>query len=64
MAVFAAILIAPWLLALVLTPATIRFAKRHDFMDRPTERKAHRAPVALLGGVAVYRRDRARRRRC
>jgi UDP-GlcNAc:undecaprenyl-phosphate GlcNAc-1-phosphate transferase len=54
MAVFAAILIAPWLLALVLTPATIRFAKRHDLMDRPTERKAHRAPVALLGGVAVY----------
>ena len=54
MAVFAAILIAPWLLALVLTPATIRFAKRHDLMDHPTERKAHRAPVALLGGVAVY----------
>lgn len=54
MAVFAAILIAPWLLALVLTPATIWFAKRHDLMDRPTERKAHRAPVALLGGVAVY----------
>ncbi len=54
MAVFAAILIAPWLLALVLTPATIRFAKRHDLMDRPSERKAHRAPVALLGGVAVY----------
>src|SRR5262245_1207352 len=54
MAVFAAILIAPWLLALVLTPATIRFAKRSDLMDRPTARKAHRAPVALLGGVAVY----------
>ena len=54
MAVFAAILIAPWLLALVLTPATIRFAKRHDLMDRPTARKAHRSPVALLGGVAVY----------
>jgi UDP-GlcNAc:undecaprenyl-phosphate GlcNAc-1-phosphate transferase len=54
MAVFAAILIAPWLLALVLTPATIRFAKRHDLLDHPTERKAHRAPVALLGGVAVY----------
>ena len=54
MAVFAAILIAPWLLALVLTPATIRFAKRHDFMDRPTARKAHRSPVALLGGVAVF----------
>ena len=54
MAVFAAILIAPWLLALVLTPATIRFAKRHDLLDRPSARKAHGSPVALLGGVAVY----------
>jgi len=54
MAVFAAILIAPWLLALVLTPATIRFAKRHDLLDRPSARKAHGSPVALLGGVALY----------
>ncbi|MFI5314382.1 MAG: MraY family glycosyltransferase [Myxococcota bacterium] len=53
MAVFAAILIVPWLVALALTPATIRFARRFDLLDHPTERKAHTAPVAMLGGVAV-----------
>jgi UDP-GlcNAc:undecaprenyl-phosphate GlcNAc-1-phosphate transferase len=53
MAVFAAIMIVPWLLAILLTPATIRFAHRHGILDYPTTRKAHREPVALLGGVAV-----------
>jgi UDP-GlcNAc:undecaprenyl-phosphate GlcNAc-1-phosphate transferase len=54
MAIFAAILIVPWLVAMVLTPATIRFAHRHDLLDRPTARKAHKEPVAMLGGVAVF----------
>jgi len=54
MGVFAAILVVPWLVALALTPATIRFAHRHDLLDRPTERKAHKAPVAMLGGVALF----------
>jgi UDP-GlcNAc:undecaprenyl-phosphate GlcNAc-1-phosphate transferase len=53
-ATFAAILIVPWLLALALTPAAIRVARRYDLLDRPTARKAHKAPVAMLGGVAVY----------
>lgn len=54
MAVFAAILIVPWLVAMALTPATIRFAHRYDLLDRPTERKAHKKPVAMLGGVAIF----------
>lgn len=54
MATFAAILIVPWLLALVLTPAVIRFAQSRGYLDVPTARKAHKAPVALLGGVAVF----------
>src|SRR5262245_35618411 len=54
MLVFAAILLVPWLMAIALTPATIRFAKRFDLLDHPTERKAHKHPVALLGGVAVW----------
>jgi UDP-GlcNAc:undecaprenyl-phosphate GlcNAc-1-phosphate transferase len=53
-AVFAAILIVPWLVAMALTPATIRFAHRYDLLDRPTERKAHKKPVAMLGGVAIF----------
>jgi UDP-GlcNAc:undecaprenyl-phosphate GlcNAc-1-phosphate transferase len=54
MLTFAAILIVPWLLALVLTPATIRFAKARGYLDHPTARKAHKKPVAMLGGVAVF----------
>jgi len=54
MLTFAAILIVPWLLALALTPATIRFATAHGFLDHPTARKAHKLPVAMLGGVAVF----------
>jgi len=51
--VFAAFLVIPWLVAMALTPATIRFAQRYDLLDRPTERKAHQRPVAMLGGVAI-----------
>ncbi len=54
MATFVAILIVPWLLALVLTPLTIRFAEARGYLDHPTARKAHKKPVAMLGGVAVY----------
>jgi UDP-GlcNAc:undecaprenyl-phosphate GlcNAc-1-phosphate transferase len=54
MATSAAILIVPWLLALVLTPATIRFATARGYLDHPTARKAHKLPVAMLGGVAVF----------
>jgi len=39
---------------MALTPATIRFAHRYDLLDRPTERKAHKKPVAMLGGVAIF----------
>jgi len=54
MAIFAAILVVPWVMALVLTPATIRFARRHGLLDLPNARKTHKEPVAMLGGVAVF----------
>ena len=54
MLIFAAILVVPWVMALVLTPATIRFAQRRGLLDLPTARKAHKQPVAMLGGVAVF----------
>jgi UDP-GlcNAc:undecaprenyl-phosphate GlcNAc-1-phosphate transferase len=54
MAVFATILIVPWVMAIALTPATIWLAHRFDLLDRPTARKAHKRPVAMLGGVAVF----------
>ena len=54
MATFAAILIVPWLLALVLTPWVIRVAQARGYLDYPTARKAHKQPVAMFGGVAVF----------
>lgn len=54
MGTFAAILIVPWALSLALTPAAIRIAHARGFLDRPTARKAHKAPVAMLGGVAIF----------
>ena len=41
--------------ALVLTPLAIRAARRFGALDRPDgQRKIHKAPVPLLGGVAVF----------
>jgi UDP-GlcNAc:undecaprenyl-phosphate/decaprenyl-phosphate GlcNAc-1-phosphate transferase len=37
----------------VSTPALRRFALRIGFLDMPEERKSHRSPVPLLGGVAI-----------
>ncbi len=51
---FAAILIVPWLLALLLTPLVIRWATARGWVDHPGGRKMHDRPVAILGGLAVY----------
>jgi UDP-N-acetylmuramyl pentapeptide phosphotransferase/UDP-N-acetylglucosamine-1-phosphate transferase len=45
----AAVLVAP-----VTTPVTIRAAHRWGVLDRPGALKPHTAPVAYLGGVAVF----------
>ena len=42
-------------LASVLTPAAIFAANKLGILDEPTEaRKIHKAPMPLLGGVAIY----------
>lgn len=49
------VFIAAFLITLLVTPVMRILAIHHGVVDRPTEsRKAHRAPVAYLGGVAVY----------
>jgi len=53
-AVFAAVLIGCWLAAIALTPVTIRFAHRYGLLDYPTERKAHKKAVPVIGGFAVF----------
>jgi UDP-GlcNAc:undecaprenyl-phosphate GlcNAc-1-phosphate transferase len=39
---------------MTVTPVLIRVAHRYDLLDRPTERKAHKEPVAMLGGIAIF----------
>lgn len=54
METFSIIMIVPWLMALVITPAVIRIATRLDWLDHPSERKVHDRPVALAGGIALW----------
>lgn len=37
----------------LVTPAIRRFALRSGFLDQPNQRKSHRTPTPLLGGVAT-----------
>lgn len=41
-------------LTFMLAPIFIHIAKKHHFLDYPTERKQHRAPTPYLGGVTIY----------
>jgi UDP-GlcNAc:undecaprenyl-phosphate GlcNAc-1-phosphate transferase len=41
------------LVALVATPTAAMLARHWGLADRPSPRKSHRTPVALLGGVSV-----------
>jgi UDP-GlcNAc:undecaprenyl-phosphate/decaprenyl-phosphate GlcNAc-1-phosphate transferase len=48
------IIIAAGLLAFLATPLTRLLARRLGMLDQPGLRKAHRLPVPLLGGLAMY----------
>lgn len=50
----AASFLVAFAVALLLTPLVRRLALRVGFVDNPTSHKIHQAPVALLGGVAIY----------
>jgi UDP-GlcNAc:undecaprenyl-phosphate GlcNAc-1-phosphate transferase len=41
-------------LSLGLTPLMIKASRRLKIMDMPNPRKAHREPMPLMGGVAIY----------
>lgn len=52
---YIAIFVVAFLVTLLVTPLMRRLAVANGIIDRPNEaRKIHRAPVAYLGGVAVY----------
>ena len=48
------IIIASGLLAFLATPLTRVLARQFGMLDQPGLRKAHRLPVPLLGGLAMY----------
>lgn len=48
------IFVSALLLALGATPVVRRLADRLGMVDQPDPRKLHRAPVPLLGGIAIY----------
>ena len=50
---FACILVGSFTFSVALTAVIRRLALRWNFLDHPGERKIHRAPVPLLGGVAI-----------
>ncbi len=53
--IYTALFLSSLLLSLLLTPLFMRLAKKWGILDYPvTERKIHREPKPLLGGVAVY----------
>lgn len=50
--------ISAFILSLVITalitPIVKKIAEKYGFMDKPAERKVHKHPIPLGGGVAVY----------
>ena len=48
------ILLFSFFLSCLLTPLMRRFAIRFSILDYPCERKVHKKPTPLLGGMAIY----------
>ncbi|MGG7178637.1 MraY family glycosyltransferase [Clostridium paraputrificum] len=43
-----------FLIVYIITPQLMKLAKKIGFTDKPTERKKHRGPIPLCGGVGIY----------
>ncbi len=52
--VYVLVAITALVLAAVATPMVRRVAWRYGFVDQPSVRKVHAAPMPRLGGVAIY----------
>lgn len=51
---FLPIIVVGFALSVGLTPLTRQLAHRIGMVDHPNARKAHRAPMPLMGGLAIY----------
>jgi len=47
-------MIMAYLLGFFIMPFVIYFAKKNNLIDKPDERKIHNAPIARLGGIAIW----------
>jgi UDP-GlcNAc:undecaprenyl-phosphate GlcNAc-1-phosphate transferase len=54
MSQFIPIILASGLISFIATPLIRRLAQSINFVDTPSTRKVHTAPVPMLGGVAIY----------
>ena len=55
MILFSAIAFATvFILMMIFTPISVKLANKFDFTDKPTERKKHKAPMPLSGGIAMF----------
>jgi UDP-N-acetylmuramyl pentapeptide phosphotransferase/UDP-N-acetylglucosamine-1-phosphate transferase len=46
--------VVTFILVIILMPLFSKLATRFDFTDKPTERKKHKTPIPLSGGVAMF----------
>ncbi|MBD7909946.1 MULTISPECIES: MraY family glycosyltransferase [Clostridium] len=47
-------LISTFLIVFLITPPIMKVAHKLEFTDKPTERKKHRGPIPLCGGLGIY----------
>jgi UDP-GlcNAc:undecaprenyl-phosphate GlcNAc-1-phosphate transferase len=47
-------MVTAFVIVFLLVPVIRHFALRFRFVDIPTKRKAHRQPIPLMGGLALY----------
>ena len=47
-------LIIPFLIVYFIIPQLMKLSNRLEFTDKPTERKKHREPIPLCGGIGIF----------
>ncbi|MBP1994187.1 MraY family glycosyltransferase [Paenibacillus eucommiae] len=47
-------LIVSFMIVILIVPIVKNFASQIGFVDQPSQRKIHAAPIPLMGGVAIY----------
>ncbi len=43
-----------FVITIIVTPISIRFAKKHGFVDIPDKRKIHKTPIPRIGGIGIF----------